>query len=269
MTLRILVRGGGDLASGVVYRLHQSGWQVVITEIDQPLVVRRKVAFAEAVYQELTEVEGVSACRVENLAEIESVLAKGQIPVLVDAQAESRHYFHPEVLIDGRTLKRSSELGMEAAAFVIGLGPGFDAGKNCHAAIETRRGHHLGRVLWTGGTEPDTGVPDMVGRHGEERVLRAPCAGILESRVQIGEILEAGQAVARVGEKTVSAPFKGVVRGILHAGLAVTAGMKIGDLDPRCDPSLCYLVSDKALAVAGGVLEAILSRKDFRPNLWG
>jgi xanthine dehydrogenase accessory factor len=151
---------------------------------------------------------------------------------------------------------------------MIGLGPGFSAGLDCHAVVETHRGHHLGRVIWNGTTDPDTGIPETVGGRGEDRVLRAPESGVLTNYVEIGEIVEQGQPIAGVGTKIISAPFRGALRGILYPGMAVTTGMKVGDLDPRCDASLCFQVSDKSLAVGGGVMEVILSRPDFRRKMW-
>ncbi len=268
MGLTVLVRGGGDLASGVAVRLVRAGWRVIITELAKPLVVRRKVAFAEAVFNGQTVIEGISARLVERIDEVAQVFSTGQIAVLVDPDAKSIKKIQPDVLVDGRMTKRPPEVGMNAASCVIGLGPGFSAGLDCHAVVETRRGHHLGRVVWDGTTDPDTGIPETVFGRGEERVLRAPDAGILTNFAEIGEIVEEGQPVARVGDITIVAPFKGTLRGILYPGLAVTLGMKVGDLDPRCDASLCYQVSDKSLAVGGGVLEVILSRPDLRKKMW-
>jgi xanthine dehydrogenase accessory factor len=157
---------------------------------------------------------------------------------------------------------------MEQALLAIGLGPGFQAGLDCHAVIETNRGPALGRVIWQGGAQDDTGIPERVGAYRSERVLRAPAAGVLDAVAEIGALLAEGDLVARVGVAEVRAPFHGVLRGLLHPGLEVRTGEKIGDLDPRGDPALCWLVSDKALAVGGGVLEAILSRPALRPLLW-
>jgi len=264
----ILVRGGGDLASGVALRLFRSGLKTVVTEIPRPLAVRRLVSFAEAVYRGEISVEGVTARLATNAEEALGILNSGCIPVLVDPQAESRQVLKPAVLVDARMRKRPPELGREAAPLVIGLGPGFSAGENCHAVIETNRGHNLGRVIWQGPAEADTGQPEAVGRRQGERVLRAPADGVLETRAEIGQLLEPGEEIARVNGRAILAPFRGVLRGLLHPGLEVTAGLKVGDLDPRADPLYCTLVSDKSLAVGGGVLEAVLSRADLRPLLW-
>ena len=263
-----MLRGGGDLASGVALRLQRAGLRVVITELAQPLVVRRLVSFAEAVYNGQTRVEEVLARRVETPVQALPVLDQGEIAVLVDPPADSRHYFQPLVLIDGRMAKRPSELDRQAAPLVIGLGPGFMAGQDCHAVVETQRGHLLGRVIWLGASQPDTGIPETVGERGQERVLRAPADGPLVAQAEIGDRLETGQVVAEVGGKMVKAPFDGVLRGLVHPGLVVWRGQKIGDVDPRNNPEYCRLVSDKALAVGGGVLEAILTYPELRRRLW-
>jgi xanthine dehydrogenase accessory factor len=268
MTLTIMVRGGGDLASGVAFRLVRAGWRVIITELAQPFVVRRKVAFAEAVYTGQVEVEGVLARRVEDQSQVDEILSAGHIAVVVDPLAELRRVFLPDVMVDGRMLKKPPELGLEQASLVIGLGPGFSAGVDCHAVIETSRGHHLGRVIWHGPSQADTGIPEEVQGRGKDRVLRSPASGVLTNKSEIGEIIEEGQLIAMVGQKEMFAPFRGVLRGVLHDGLWVLQGMKVGDLDPRCDPSLCYRISDKSLAVGGGVLETILSRSDLRVKMW-
>jgi xanthine dehydrogenase accessory factor len=165
-------------------------------------------------------------------------------------------------------LKKPPEPLRHNARLFIGLGPGFEAGKNCHAVIETRRGHTLGRVYWSGTPEPDTGLPENVAEYGVERVLRSPLAGELLPLVEIGDIVEAGQDVAEVSGEKIKASFKGVVRGLLRSGQLVTPGLKIGDIDPRLNPQLCSLISDKALAIGGGVLEAILSRIELRASFW-
>jgi xanthine dehydrogenase accessory factor len=271
----ILVRGGGDLASGVALRLVRSGFKVVISELSQPLAVRRTVSFAEAVYAGQVKVESVTAHLVQP-NEISDTLTAGEIPVLVDPDSfilkNERIYLTNEVhrfevVVDARMTKQPPDPLPVPISTHIGLGPGFFAGRDCHAVIETRRGHTLGRVYWKGETHPDSGLPD-----GEaSRVLRAPCDGVLTVSVEIGQHVEKGQKIAEVvPDKTndlkdkhssaiVSAPLTGLVRGLLRPGIRISEGLKIGDIDPRDDPSTCRLVSDKALAIGGGVLEAILS----------
>jgi xanthine dehydrogenase accessory factor len=267
----VLIRGGGDLASGVALRLHRAGLRVVITELAQPLAVRRLVSFAEAIYAGEISVEGVTARRVADASDtlrVLQVFAKGQVPVLVDPQADSIKSLHPTVVVDARMMKRHADLIPTPVNLIVGLGPGFVAGENCHAVVETLRGHRLGRVYWQGSAAADTGAPDPVREQSAGRVLRAPADGLLEARTEIGEHVAAGQPVAEVAGQVVLAPFAGVLRGLLHDGVPVKAGLKIGDVDPRDDPSYCTQVSDKALAVGGGVLEAILFRTELRANFW-
>lgn len=267
MALRVLVRGGGDLASGAILRLHRAGCQVIVLELDQPRAVRRYVSFAQAVYDGEIRVEEILARHVTGLDDALRVLDAGIVPVLVDPHLTALEYFRPHVILDGRMLKKPPEIGMDAAALVIGLGPGFTAGTDCHAVVETNRGSFLGRVIWHGRAQEDTGIPEKVGGYRAERVLRAPVKGQIESVMKIGQHLAAGQVVARVGEAAVLAPFNGVLRGLMMDGLVVNEGEKIGDVDPRDDPRLCWLVSDKALSIGGGVIEAILSTKSLRLHL--
>jgi xanthine dehydrogenase accessory factor len=267
MGLIAIIRGGGDLASGVAVRLRRSGIQVVITELSQPLAVRRWVSFAQAVYDREITIEGIQAVLTDNLETVRNLIQNNRIPVLIDPNAGLRAQLQAQVLVDGRMTKLPPDLGMEAAPLVVGLGPGFTAGENCHAVIETKRGPFLGRVYWQGSAEPDSGLPDMVANHQFDRVLRAPMTGVIQAHARIGDHLEKGMIIAEVGSKPVFAPFSGMLRGLLKDGLLISEGVKIGDLDPRDDQRLCELVSDKALSVGGGVLEAILSRPEFRTLL--
>lgn len=264
MTLIALLRGGGDLASGVACRLARSGAQVVITELEQPRAVRRLVSFSQAVYDGQIMVEGVQARRVEGLHAVRETLERGEIAVVVDPPAAIHSFLRPHLLVDGRMTKRAPEPELHMAALVVGLGPGFTAGVDCHAVIETKRGAFLGRVYWEGTAEADTGQPETVQGHQGDRVIRAPADGVLTTHARLGEHLEPGQPVCSVDGRVVSAPFAGNLRGLLMPGLSVTCGEKIGDLDPRDDPRLARLVSDKALAIGGGVLEAVLSRPELR-----
>jgi xanthine dehydrogenase accessory factor len=263
-----MIRGGGDLASGVALRLRHAGLSVFITERSQPLVVRRMVSFGEVINAGQIEVEGVLARRAGSAKNALAILSAGAIPVLVDPEAETRQELNPAVLVDARMTKNPPELGVEAAELVIGLGPGFSAGVNCHAVVETQRGHRMGRVIWHGSAQPDTGIPESVENQREERVLRAPLDGILSAYAEIGEHLEEDQVVAEVAGQKIRAPFKGVLRGLIYPGTRVWRGLKIGDVDPRDDPSFAWLVSDKSLAVGGGVLEAIFSHPELRCKLW-
>jgi xanthine dehydrogenase accessory factor len=265
----LLIRGGGDLATGVALRLHRAGIKVVITELAQPLAVRRTVSFSEAVYEGSHTVEDVTA----KLIEAEQIPAwretgADEIPVLIDPDAKILLSFSFPVVVDARLTKQTPAPLPVDVPLHIGLGPGFNAGRDCQAVIETRRSHTLGRVYWTGSTQPDSGQPEGEPR----RVLRAPGSGVLVGLKKIGEHCEEGEVIASIEADTntdsqVHSPFKGVLRGLIRPGLIVQQGMKIGDVDARDDVNACYLVSDKSLAVGGGVLEAILSQREIRELL--
>jgi xanthine dehydrogenase accessory factor len=257
-TVRVLVRGGGDLATGVAWRLHVSGFKVVITEIPQPMAVRRKVSFSDAVYDKETEVEGVKALCVHDPREVFSVWEKGWIPVMVDPDAESRHTLQPQVFVDAILAKKNLGTRLSYAPLVIALGPGFEVGKDAHYVVETNRGHRLGRLLTSGSAQPDTGVPGPVQGITSERVLRAPVDGLWETTKNIGDPVHEGETVGRVNDRFVHSKIEGVLRGLIRPGISVTQGLKIGDVDPRGDRSSCFTISEKALAIAGGVLEGIL-----------
>jgi len=268
LTGLVAIRGGGDLASGVALRLYHSGIKVLITELTQPLNVRRYVSFGEAVYQGTFTVEGVTAVLAGNSKEARNALAENRIPVMVDPSCEICGELEPLVMIDARMTKRYADADMQDAPLVIGLGPGFTAGENCHVVIETNRGHFLGRVIRRGSAQPDTGLPETVLGKQAERVLRAPADGVLAASKSIGEHVEQGETILKVDGVDLTAPFTGVLRGLLHDGVPVRRGMKIGDLDPRDDPAYAKIVSEKSLAIGGGVLEAILSDAEIRKQLW-
>lgn len=260
----VLLRGGGDLASGVALRLFRVGIKVVIAELAKPLAVRRKVSFAEAVFEGTCEVEGVKARLIE-ADQLSAWVDADEIPVLIDPDVDVLSKVDFPVVVDARLTKQAPTPLQTDISLHIGLGPGFSAGNNCHAVIETRRSHTLGRVYWEGAAQPDSGQPEGDPR----RVLRAPADGVLMSYKRIGEHVEEGELIARIGDKhAVTSPFAGVLRGLIHDGLNVTRGLKIGDIDPRDDRSACFLISDKALAIGGGVLEAILSRAEIRNQLY-
>jgi xanthine dehydrogenase accessory factor len=263
----LLFRGAGDLATGAAIRLLRCGLRLVLTELPQPMAVRRTVSFAEAVYSGTMTVEGFTARRVDDPGDTLSILAilgQGQVPVLVDPLCQSAGQLHPAVIVDARMVKLPPEPIGYSPSLYIGLGPGFSAGINCQAAIETRRGFALGRLYWQGSPQADTAQPEG----DSARVLRAPRAGTLTSLAAIGEHVSAGQVIAVVSSEPVSAPFAGTLRGLIHPSVQLERGMKIGDIDPRDDPALCRLVSDKALAIGGAVLEACLARPEVRSVLW-
>jgi xanthine dehydrogenase accessory factor len=275
MPVFLVIRGGGDLASGTACRLFRAGLRPIITELPQPLAVRRSVSFAESIYAGSITVEGVTGRKARDLSHALEITRQDEIPVLVDPHAEILQQLTNQgvagrkiILVDARMKKSMENFTRPPADLVIGLGPGFEAGQNCDAAVETMRGHFLGRVLWQGAPEGDTGVPDTVAGRDNDRVLCAPVGGVLVALAEIGDLLVKKQPVAQVSGMVLRAPFRGVLRGLLRPGITVSKGMKIGDIDPRSDPRFCQLVSDKSLAVGGAVLEAILSRRDLRPFLW-
>ncbi len=257
--VRVLVRGSGDLGSGVVYRLHRAGFTVFIAELAAPKFVRRAVAYGAAVYEGTVTVDGLVAQLIDGDSELDRALAAGAVPVFVDPQGQLIQRVRPHVVVDARMEKRALDTSLADARLVIGLGPGFEAGRDCHAVIETNRGHYLGRVIWKGCAESDTGVPGEIGGIAAQRVLRAPVSGFVKSVKAIGEGVAAGECVAEVSGVPVLAQHSGIVRGMIHPSIEVPAGTKIGDIDPRARPEHCFSISDKALAVGGGVLEALLA----------
>ncbi|HKV56849.1 MAG TPA: selenium-dependent molybdenum cofactor biosynthesis protein YqeB [Ktedonobacteraceae bacterium] len=261
-TTLIAIKGAGDLATGVIHRLTRAGFKVMASELAQPTVLRRTVAFAEAVTQGQITVEGITACHVSTLDEVRQAFARGDIPVVVDADGAFIKSMHPTVLVEATLAKRNSGITINDAPVVIALGPGYEAGKDAHAVIETNRGHNLGRVYLQGYAEANTGVPGMIGGYAAERLLRAPCAGLLYGLRQIGDHVQAGETVALVKEGETSSPIiaaiPGIVRGLVRDELPVYTGMKVGDIDPRATREHCFTISDKSRAVAGGTLEAVM-----------
>lgn len=268
MTPYVLMWGGGDLASGAAIRLHRVGIRVLIVETHQPMVVRRTVAFAQAVFTGETIIEGVQGLLIESPQQIQEIWAAGDIPVLVDPELNVISEHQPLVLVDARMRKVRAAIPLGTADLVVGLGPGFTGGENCHAAVETNRGHFLGRVYWEGSTQDDTGIPGKVGDFAAERVLHTPVDGQVKAFVDIGDWVEQSVLIMTVGDHQIRALFPGLVRGLIHPGLFVSAGTKVGDIDPRPGSFRCWTISEKSLAIGGGVLEAILTRPDIRNKLW-
>lgn len=255
----VLIKGGGDLATGVALRLFHSGFPVMMTELPQPLMVRRTVSLGEAINLGRVQVEDVIAVCVEDAEAARRVMHQRQIPVLVDPPASCRILLQPAILVDAIMAKRNLGTAANDAPLVVALGPGFCAGVDCHVVIETNRGHNLGRPIYRGWAEPDTGVPGEIGGKTAERLLRTPVAGMVETRAEIGDWVVTGQTVAVVSGQEVRAQIDGVLRGLVRHGVWVSANCKIGDVDPRAEPAHCYRVSDKSLAIGGGVLEAAMS----------
>jgi len=264
--LTVLIRGGGEMATGCGHRLFLSGFRVGILELAQPLAIRRAVSFAEAIPLGRTTVEGVPAVKTETLDEFrELLLSRRGVPVAVDPLGRFISELRPDVLIDGRMAKRNLGTTRSDAPLVLGLGPGLVAGQDVHAVIETERGHDLGRVIWEGTTLEDSGEPYPVRGIGVARVLRAPCAGMLTVLGSIGDLVKSGDVVAEVAGAPVFALTTGILRGVMRSGIEVEAGRKIGDVDPRGSSVDYRRISDKARAIAGGVMEAILRAKSRQP----
>lgn len=254
---RIVIRGGGDLGSGAAVRLWRCGFSVIVLECVAPMAVRRTVAFSEAVYDGEARVEEVGSRLADRAEDALHLVENGLVAVLVDAEAHSLSTLQPYAVVDAILAKRNTGTSRCMSPITVGLGPGFVAGQDVHAVVETNRGPNLGRVIWQGAAERNSGEPAPVFGESHSRVLRSPTFGTLCTRRSIGDIVAEGEVVACVADQAVRSAFKGMVRGLARNGLQVTENMKIGDIDPRLDPSLCVLVSDKALAVAGGVVEAI------------
>jgi len=264
----IIVRGGGDLGSGVVFRLVSAGYRVVVLEAARPTVVRRKVSFAQAVFDGRASVEEMPSVSI-TLEELETVsvgfwdpeAAVGQpVPVVVDPEGCALGILSPDVVVDARMAKRNLGTDISDAPLTIGLGPGFEAGRDVDLVIETNRGHRLGRVIRSGRAEADTGIPGAVLGVTEERIVRSPANGHFRSTRRIGDLVETGDKLGEVGGKVMVARTGGLIRGLVSDGVELREGQKSGDIDPRGDRIDPATVSDKALAVGGGVLEALLSR---------
>lgn len=251
----VAVRGGGDLATGVVQKLFRSGLRVVILEVERPTAIRRTVALCEAVYETVARVEDMTARLVEDAAGCEAVWARGEIPLLIDPAGSSLAHLRPRGLVDAILAKRNLGTHPAMAEIVIALGPGFSAPADAHAVIETMRGHNLGRVIFEGAAIPNTGTPGLVGGQSDRRVLRAPCGGAVKHHAAIGDVLREGDPVFSVEGQVVSSPFPGLLRGLIREDLHVPRGMKTADVDPRTDSDWTS-ISDKARSIGGGVLEA-------------
>lgn len=255
--MKILIRGAGDLATGIASRLYGAGHHILMTETAVPLTVRRTVALSRAVYEGRAQVEEMTAFFAADRTEAKEILERGDIPVVVDPEASCREWYHPDVIVDAILAKRNLGTKITDAPFVVAAGPGFTAGRDCHCVIETKRGHTLGSVIWSGSAIPNTGVPGNVGGYTVERLIRASADGTMEPKAQIGDLVEKGQVVAVTGGVPVFAQMTGIVRGMLQEGVRVKSGLKIGDIDARAERSHCETISDKARAIGGGVLEAV------------
>ncbi|MDZ4159305.1 MAG: selenium-dependent molybdenum cofactor biosynthesis protein YqeB [Anaerolineaceae bacterium] len=262
----VLIKGAGEQASGVALRLWRCGFRVVMTELPQPLTIRRTVSFSEAIYDGTTKVEELSAQRVQTPDQIAECWKLDTLPVFVDPAASLIHTLRPAVVVDARMAKQNLGTSKRDADLVIALGPGFSAGSDVHAVIETNRGHYLGRVIWKGDAQPDTKVPGEMQGMRSQRVIYACADGLFRQTIPIGALVNSNNMLGSIGDEPVLAPISGVLRGLIHDSVPVSRQLKIGDVDPRNDPAYCWTVSEKALAIGGGVLEAILrwhSRRGF------
>jgi xanthine dehydrogenase accessory factor len=256
--MKVLILGAGELATAIAHRLFRSGFDVVMTEVAEPLAVRRLVSFCGVVWDREVTVEGVPARRWELGDTLPARL--DHVAVFIDPEGTLVARWQPDVLVDARLLKRGGATSVWQAPLVIGLGPGAVCGQEAHVVVETHRGHDLGRLIETGGAVPDTGIPGPIAGIGAERVLRAPAAGRVRGVLRIGDAVRAGDVVAWVGEHPVRSGISGVLRGIVRDGVAVTANLKLADVDPRGDAAACFTISDKGRTISGAVLEAILNR---------
>ncbi len=265
----IIVRGGGDLATGTIYKLHKCGFPILILEVAKPSAIRRNVAFSEAVYQGTQTIEDVTCHYADSLAQAKALLRQRKLAVLVDPKGDSIDTLKPLAVVDAILAKRNLGTHRAMAPITVALGPGFTAGKDVDAVIETKRGHNLGRVLWQGCAAPNTGIPGLIGGYGKERVIHSPADGILRNVCKITDTVKQGDIIATVetdhGEVTVAATLNGLLRGLIRDGYPVTKGFKIADIDPRTEEyQNCFTISDKARCIAGGVVEAILQLKGER-----
>ena len=263
----VVIRGAGDIATGVALRLWRAGIQVAMTDLEKPTAIRRTVAFSQAIVHGEAVVEGVTARRAESPGQALELLKSGVIPVLADPEGACVPVLKPAAVVDAILAKKNLGTNLTGAPVVIGVGPGFTAGTDCHAVVETMRGHTLGRALYEGSALPNTGVPGLIGGFAGERVLRAPADGVFHQLLDIGAQVKLGDIAGEVGGVSMICTLDGVLRGILPEGTPVHKGMKSGDVDPRCKIEHCYCASDKALAVGGGVLEAVLSLSGALKNI--
>lgn len=252
----IIVRGAGDLATGIITKLHNAGFKVIACETDRPTAIRRRVSFSEAVYDKSSTVEGLTA----ELVSIKDALHNKGLFVVVDPNMTILESIKPFAVVDAILAKKNLGTSTEMADIVIGVGPGFEAGVDCHAVVETKRGHHLGRIYYEGSAIPNTGIPGNIAGESHRRVLHSPAEGIIDNAVEIGDIVSKGDLMFTVADEKMYAPFNGVVRGIIRYGFYVKEGMKVADIDPRMEQvENCNTISDKARTIAGGVLEAVLA----------
>ena len=263
----IIVRGGGDIATGTIYKLHRCGFRVLVLETPSPSAIRRNVAFSEAVYQDSQRVEDLTCRLAGDIDKADKLLQQEGIAMLVDPSGACIPHFRPLAVVDAILAKKNLGTRMDMAGITVALGPGFEAGRDVHAVIETMRGHNLGRVIRLGLAAPNTGVPGLIGGYDAQRVIHSPAKGVLRNVKNITDTVSRGEVIARIetgsGSVDVCATIDGLLRGLIRDGYFVPEGFKIADIDPRIhEYGNCFTISDKARCIAGGVLEAILSLKE-------
>jgi xanthine dehydrogenase accessory factor len=257
--LTIVIKGAGEMASAVAWRLYMANFKkILMLEAAQPMAVRRKVSFCEALHDGSQIVEGVEAIMAGAIGSIHAAWEQGRIAVASDPKWLLSQQVRPKVVVDAILAKKNIGTRMADAELVIGLGPGFSAGQDVHMVIETNRGHDLGRILTTGSAQANTGVPGAIAGFTEERVLRAPVAGLFETTRSIGDLIKAGDFIGTVAGQEISSRIDGVIRGLIRSETKVTRGLKIGDVDARGQKQSCHTISEKARAIGGSVLEAVL-----------
>jgi xanthine dehydrogenase accessory factor len=253
----IIVRGAGEMASGVIYHLIKNNYPVIALEQPNPVCVRRNVAFANAYYEKQVVIEGVKAILAANIDDATKLLDEGVVPILIDPKANSLKSLNPLALIEARMFKKPIDTNLLDMPLIIGLGPGFEAKKNCHAVVETNRGENLGNLILKGTAEKYTGIPAKVNSYTHQRVLRSPAEGSFTPLVKIRDMVKSDQIIGHVNNIEVVTQISGMVRGLIHQQVKVRINQKIGDIDPRADTKLCYKISDKAHAIGEGVLNAL------------
>jgi xanthine dehydrogenase accessory factor len=270
----IIVRGGGDLATGTIHRLWSAGFPVLVLETEYPAAIRRQVSLCEAIYEGTSRIEGMEGVRISKPQEAAAVIRQGKVPLLVDPEGESIRCLQPAVVVDAILAKKNLGTTKDMAGLTIGLGPGFTAGEDVDLVVETKRGHNLGRIIREGAAAPNSGIPGIIGGYGAERVIHAAAAGRIRNVRQIGDVVNQGEIIAQIetedGAVDVPASLTGIIRGLIRDGYPVTKGFKIADIDPRKEElQNCFTISDKARCIAGSVLEAVCQESRERKRREG
>lgn len=261
----VVVRGGGDVASGVIQKLHRAGFRLLVLEIAKPTSIRRTVCFSEAIYNNEIILENIVAVFAKNKYEIANAWVEDKVPVVIDSKGDFIEIFKPLIVVDAIIAKKNTGMNKKLAQITIAVGPGFEAGKDVDIVIESNRGHNLGRLIFDGMAEPNTNKPGEVDGFTRERVLYSPCEGVLKTQHNIGDIVKKDEIIATVNQENIVAKIDGNLRGILRDNTYVTLNFKVGDVDPRINQiNNCYTISDKARAIGGAVLEAVLIQKRLK-----